>query len=83
MVIGLYVVGVLSLLVGGYGIYSGIMMDTAVETGEGLAAVANLQLMHVQSANLILGCAFWIIAAITLSSGAIIEAIRARRGNND
>lgn len=83
MVIGLYVVGVLSLLVGGYGIYSGVMMDTSVDAGAGLAAVANLQLMHVQSANLILGCAFWLIAAITLSSGAIIEAIQAKRKVDD
>jgi len=83
MVIGLYVVGVLSLLIGGYGIYSGIMMDTSVEAGEGLAAVANPQLMHLQSADLILALAFWIIAAITLSSGAIIESIQAKRGSED
>ena len=75
MVIGLYVVGVLSLMIGGYGIYSGIMADTAV------AGTANFELMHIQSANLLLGCAFLIIAAITLSSGAIIEAVRKRRAD--
>ena len=81
MVISLYVVGVLSLMIGGYGIYSGIIMDTSVDTDFGIASVANLHLMHLQTANFILGSAFFIIAAITLSSGAIIEAVRKRQAD--
>lgn len=76
MVIGLYVVGVLSMLIGGYGLYSGIMMDTSVDAADGIASVANLQLMHFQTANLILGSAFFIIAAVTISSAAIIETMK-------
>jgi hypothetical protein len=60
------------VLVGGYFLYSGLVMDTSVATGDG-GTVANLQLMHVQAMKIALGIGSAVIAALFAVGSAIIS----------
>lgn len=61
-------------IVAAYFLYSGFTLATSV-TIEG-QAVANLELMHIQSMNFATGIGAAIIAAVLLAASAIIGAIR-------
>lgn len=60
--------------VAAYFLYSGFTLATNI-TIEG-QAVANLELMHIQSMNFATGIGAAIIAAVLLAASAIIGAIR-------
>lgn len=60
-------------IVAAYFLYSGFALDTNV-TIEG-QAVANFQMMHIQSINFATGIGAGIIAAVLLVGAAIVGAI--------
>lgn len=71
---GLYLGGAAFWVAAAWFIYSAFQIPMTIQTDGG--EVANLQLMHIQSAKLILGVGAGIAAAILTGCGAIIEALR-------
>jgi glycerol kinase len=61
------------VLVAGYFLYSGLVMDTSTATGDG-GTVANLQLMHVQAMKIGLGIGSAVIAALFAVGSAIVAS---------
>jgi len=65
-----YGIGLLAGLIGGYFVYTGDQIDAP-----------GLQMMHVQSIYFMVGIALLIIAAILLSTGALISFLSPRDGD--
>lgn len=57
-------------------LYAGFSIDTAIPSGDGSQAISNLQLMHVQLLDIILGAVSFLASCILFAGSAIVGSAK-------
>jgi hypothetical protein len=77
-IIGLYLIGLLFGAAAAYFYIIGFSISTAVPNAAapaGFDGIANLQLMHIQLLDILIGTGAAIVSAVFLAGGAIVSVI--------
>jgi len=76
--LGLSLLGLLFGCAAAWLLYAGVTMNTAVPSADapaGFQGVANLQLMHIQMLETVLGAASAIVSAIFFVGGSVVRSL--------